>query len=42
VIEALGYDAAEVHVKGFMIRRRSALGLAENDVAVLRRLLGEF
>lgn len=42
VIEALGYDAAEVHVKRFMIRRRIALGLAEKNVAVLRRMLGDF
>lgn len=44
IVQRMGAAKAEVHVKGFMIRRRAMLGLCEADVHILKgleRLLGE-
>jgi hypothetical protein len=40
IIARLGEVGAEIHVKEWMIRHRRLLRLADEDVAILRRLLG--
>jgi hypothetical protein len=39
IIDRLGREGAEYHVKDFMIRHRRLLGLGDEDVEVLRRLM---
>jgi hypothetical protein len=39
LIEKLGVAGAEIHVKEFMIRHQRLLGLSDNDVAILSRML---
>jgi hypothetical protein len=39
VIDRLGFDGAEVHVKEFMIRHQRLMRLSAEDVEVLGRLL---
>ena len=38
IIDRLGPAGAEAHVKSFMLRHRSVLGLGDEDVAVLQVL----
>jgi hypothetical protein len=40
LIERLGVDGAEQHVKQFMIRHQQLLSLSSDDVAVLKTMLG--
>ncbi len=39
VIDRLGHEDAEIHVKEFMIRHHRLLGLRDDDVALLSTLL---
>ena len=39
VIERLGAQGAEVHVKQFMIRHQTLLGLGAEDIGILEELL---
>ena len=39
LIERLGVDGCEAHVKEFMIRHRRLLGLTDREVAILDQLL---
>jgi RHS repeat-associated protein len=39
IVQRLGVQGAETHVKSFMIRHRGMLGLGEADVAALRQLM---
>jgi hypothetical protein len=39
IIDKLGRDGAERHVKDFMIRHRNLLGLGDEDVEILRKLM---
>ena len=38
VIDSLSPAGAEMHVKGFMIRNQSLLGLGEEDINILKKL----
>jgi len=40
IIDRLGADGAEVHVKEFMIRHQRLLGLSPEDVKVLQQMIG--
>ncbi len=38
IVDKLGRDDAETHVKDFMIRHRKLLGLSDEDVEILVQL----
>lgn len=40
LIDRLGMEGAEIHVKDFMIRHQKSLGLSDADVEVLRQMMG--
>jgi len=39
IIDRMGINGAETHVKDFMIRHRKLLGLGDEDVDILRQLM---
>lgn len=41
LIDRIGVDAAESHVKDFMIRHYKLLGISREDVEILKKMLGE-
>jgi hypothetical protein len=41
IIEKLGFNQAEIHVKRFMIRHHRLIGILEEDVRILEALMGE-
>jgi len=40
VIDRLGVQGAEVHVKDFMLRHQRLLGITDQDAAILRQMIG--
>jgi hypothetical protein len=40
IVERLGLQGAEIHVKEFMIRHRRLLGISGEDVKILQQMLG--
>ena len=40
LIDKIGVDAAEIHVKEFMIRNQKLLGISPEDVEILKQMLG--
>ncbi len=41
VIDRLGVEGAEIHVKEFMLRHQSLLGISPEDAKILQQMLGK-
>lgn len=40
IIDRLGVQGAEVHVKEFMLRHQRLMGITDQDAAILRQMMG--